>query len=235
MKTAKEILARMVEHTNLNLDATDKDIEKLCDEAKLANFGFVCVRPEKVEFAYHELCNFDTKVVSVVGFPENKCTTLDEFILEMNQHKTHEKVRQAKWALLYGAKEIDMVIDISALKNREFEFFKKDISSVVKASKGYAVKVIIETGFLEDNEKVKAGVLAQEAGACFVKTSTGYGVSGATEQDIELLSMILNEKTGIKASGGIKSISYAFDLYNASQKYKQHEFRIGSSSLAEEF
>lgn len=235
MKTTKDILARMVEHTNLNLDATDNDIEKLCDEAKQCNFGFVCVRPENVEMAYHELCNFDTKVVSVVGFPQKKCATLDEFVMEMNSHPTHEKVSEAKSALLHGAKEIDMVINIGALKQKEYQILKNDILAVVNASESYPVKVIIETGFLNNKEKFKAAHTAEEAGAAFVKTSTGYGISGAKIDDIEYLSGIIYEKTGIKAAGGIKTLETADAMYEASQKYRKHEFRIGSSSLAGEF
>jgi deoxyribose-phosphate aldolase len=239
MTTTKETLARMVEHTNLNLDAKDKDIEKLCSEAKQCNFGFVCIRPDKVETAYQMFNSIfdsgDTMIASVVGFPEKKCATLDEFVLEMNSHPTYEKVREAKWALLSGAKEIDMVINIGALKQKEYQIFKKDISDVVKTSEYHSVKVIIETGFLNEKEKLKAALLAEEAGAAFVKTSTGYGISGATKEDVELLSGILDEKTGIKASGGIKSLATAYVLYEASQLYKPHKFRIGASSLAEEF
>lgn len=235
MRTTKETLARMVEHTQLNMDAKDHDIEKLCDEAKLANFGFVCVRPENVEMAYHELCNFDTKVVSVVGFPKKKCDTLDDFVMEINSYPTHEKVRETKEALLNGANEIDMVINLGALKQKEYQILKNDISEVVNAANEHPVKVIIETEFLKDKEKLKAAMLAEEAGAAFVKTSTGYGISGATREDVELLSGILDEKTGIKASGGIKSLATAYVLYDASQMYKHHEFRIGASSLAGEF
>lgn len=231
MRISKKTLAEMIEHTNLNLDATDNDIKRLCKEAADCDFGYICIRPDKVEAAHQEFF----KIVSVVGFPMKKCATLDEFVMEMNSHPTHEKVSEAKLALKSGADEIDMVINIGALKQKEYQILKNDILAVVNASEPYPVKVIIETGFLNNKEKFKAAVLAEEAGASFIKTSTGYGISGAKAEDIRYLSGILKEKTGIKASGGIKSMADICIMYDASQSCKYHEFRIGSSSLAGEF
>ncbi len=190
---SKEIvlLAKMIDHTLLNPDATKEQIKQLCDEAVEYGFASVCVNSGNVTLAYEYLKNTDIPVCCTIGFPLGATTT-------------QTKVFEAKEAIENGAKEIDMVINIGALKSRDYDRVKSDIEEVVIAARGKAsVKVIIETCLLKDEEKVKACEIAAEAGADFVKTSTGFSTGGATVEDIKLMREVVGPRMGVKASGGI--------------------------------
>ncbi|MGF7118820.1 deoxyribose-phosphate aldolase [Methanobacterium oryzae] len=209
-KSPKEI-AKMIDHTNLKPDATLKDIEKLCDEAIKYSFASVCVNPSYVSFSKDILKDTDIKVCTVVGFPLGANTAKIKFF-------------ETTDALKNGADEIDMVINIGALKSGLDDEIKSDITGVVAAAEGKVVKVIIETGLLTEDEKLRACEACKEAGANFVKTSTGFGVSGATVKDIKLIKENIGSNMGIKASGGIRDLKTSLDMINAGTT------RIGTSS-----
>ncbi|AIU69222.1 deoxyribose-phosphate aldolase [Thermococcus eurythermalis] len=211
---AREI-ARYIDHTNLKPYATKEDIIKLCDEAIQYGFYAVCVNPYRVKLAKDYLSGkgADVRVASVIGFP-------------LGATPTEVKVFEAKKALDDGADELDMVINIGALKDGDYEYVKRDIEEVVKVAheKGAKVKVIIETCYLTDEEKVKACELAKEAGADFVKTSTGFGSGGATVEDVRLMRKVVGPEMGVKASGGIRTYEQAVAMIEAGAN------RIGTSS-----
>jgi len=211
---AREI-ARYIDHTNLKPYATREDIIKLCDEAIQYGFYAVCVNPYRVKLAkdYLREKGADVKVASVIGFP-------------LGATPTEVKVFEAKNALDDGADELDMVINIGALKDGDYEYVKNDIAEVVKVAhkRGTKVKVIIETCYLTDEEKVKACELAKEAGADFVKTSTGFGTGGATVEDVKLMRKVVGPDMGVKAAGGIRTYEQALAMIEAGAN------RIGTSS-----
>ena len=185
------LLAKMIDHTLLKPEATKEQIKQLCDEAVEYGFASVCVNSGNVTLAYEYLKHTDIPVCCTVGFPLGATTT-------------QAKVFEAKEAMENGAGEIDMVINIGALKSRDYDRVKSDIEEVVIAARGKAsVKVIIETCLLEDEEKVKACEIAAEAGADFVKTSTGFSTGGANVEDIKLMRSVVGPRMGVKASGGI--------------------------------
>ena len=190
-------IAQYIDHTNLKPDATEEDIRKLCDEAKEFKFKSVCVNPCRVALAKECLENTDVLVCTVIGFP-------------LGANSTNTKVFEAKEAIEHGAQEIDMVINIGKAKENNWIAVKQEISAVVKAVLGRAqVKVIIETCLLTDDEKIKACNCAVEAGAAFVKTSTGFGSAGATSSDVLLMRKAVGNKCEVKASGGIKHLEEA--------------------------
>jgi deoxyribose-phosphate aldolase len=193
--------------------ATKEDIIKLCEEAKEHNFYAVCVNPYRVKLAKEQLKETDIKVASVIGFP-------------LGATPTEVKVFEAKKALEDGADELDVVINIGALKDKDYEYVKKDIAEVVKVAheKGAIVKVIIETCYLTNEEKEIACKLAMEAGADFVKTSTGFGSEGATVEDVRLMRNVVGDKLGVKAAGGIRTYEKAIAMIEAGAN------RIGTSS-----
>ena len=211
---AREI-AKYIDHTNLKPYATKEDIIKLCDEAIKYNFYAVCVNPYRVKLAKDHLGekNAEVKVASVFGFP-------------LGATPTEVKVFEAKKALEDGADELDMVINIGALKDKDYEYVKRDIEEVVKVAheKNAIVKVIIETCYLTEEEKVKACELAKEAGADFVKTSTGFGTRGATVEDVRLMREVVGPEMGVKAAGGIRTYEQALAMIEAGAT------RIGTSS-----
>jgi len=204
-------LRKMIEHTNLKPQATPDDIEKLCEEAKKHDFLGVCVNPSYVELAKKFLENTSIKVVTVVGFP-----------LGANDQKI--KALEAKTALEKGADEFDMVIHIGMLKAQEWEYVYEDIKSVVEAVNGKPVKVILETGFLTQEEIISACVISKIAGAKFVKTSTGFGPKGATSEDVHLMRWVVGDELGVKAAGGIRTYEDAVKMYFSGAD------RIGTSS-----
>ncbi|USG99601.1 deoxyribose-phosphate aldolase [Thermococcus argininiproducens] len=206
-------IAKYIDHTNLKSYATKEDIIKLCEEAKKYGFYAVCVNPYRVKLAKEHLKGTDIKVASVIGFP-------------LGATPTEVKVFEAKKALENGADELDMVINIGALKDKDYEYVKKDIEDVVKVAheNGAIVKVIIETCYLTEEEKEIACKLAVEAGADFVKTSTGFGTGGATIEDVKLMRKIVGEKVGVKAAGGIRTYKQAIEMIRAGAN------RIGTSS-----
>lgn len=204
-------LARMIDHTLLKPEATASQVEKLCDEAKEYQFASVCVNPGWVPLCAERLQGTAVKVCTVVGFPLGATTPAAKAL------ETGEAVEN-------GAEEIDMVINIGALKSGELEWVKQDIAGVVAAAKGKLVKVIIETCLLTDEEKVTVCRLAKEAGADFVKTSTGFSTGGATEADIALMRRTVGPDMGVKASGGIR------DTATAEAMVKAGATRIGASA-----
>ncbi|MDH5438364.1 MAG: deoxyribose-phosphate aldolase [Candidatus Bathyarchaeota archaeon] len=210
----KEKLAKLIDYTLLKPDATKDDIKRLCEEAKKYGFWSVCVNPTYVSLANDILRETDVKVCSVVGFP-------------LGANTPEVKALEAERAVNDGASEIDMVINIGALKSRDYELVEEDIRKVVeraKARKDTVVKVIIETGLLTEDEKVLACRLVKESGADFVKTSTGFNAPGATVHDVKLMRSVVGSNFGLKASGGIKTHRDATKLIEAGAN------RIGTSS-----
>ncbi|WP_152446679.1 deoxyribose-phosphate aldolase [Bacillus sp. THAF10] len=202
----------MIDHTLLKPESTKEQIVKLCEEAKEHNFATVCVNPFWVQTAAQELKGSKVGITTVVGFP-------------LGATNSYVKVAETRDAIASGATEIDMVMNIGALKSGDFETVKKDIEAVVLAAKGHApVKVIIETGFLENEEKKKACILAKMAGADFVKTSTGFGPGCATAEDIKLMREAVGPDMGVKASACVRDLDTARKLIEAGAT------RIGASS-----
>ena len=196
----KKDLARMIDHTILKADATEMEVEKLCTEALEYNLASVCINPSMVEKAANMLKGSDVKVCTVIGFPLGATTT------EVKAFETEDVIKK-------GATEVDMVINIGKLKEGNIEYVKKDIEAVVNAAKGKALtKVIIETCLLTDEEKVTACKLSKEAGADFVKTSTGFSTGGATASDIKLMRETVGPDLGVKASGGVRSLEDAMAM-----------------------
>ncbi|NIR87084.1 deoxyribose-phosphate aldolase [Candidatus Bathyarchaeota archaeon] len=221
MGISRRQLAKMIDHTLVKPTATKEDIKKLCTEAEKHGFGCVCVNPTYVSLAAQLLKETDVKVCSTVGFPFG--ATLPEV-----------KAFEAEKAVENGAREIDMVINLSALKTGDYEMVRKDIEMVVDVKRSHAdmiVKVIIETGLLTDEEKVLACKIAKEAGADFVKTSTGL-VEGATVKDVKLMRETVGKDMGVKAAGGIRTLKDALAMIRAGAS------RIGTSTavaIIEEF
>ncbi len=202
--------AKIIDHTLLKPDATKADLDKLLQEAKTYEFASVCVSPIWVSYAHEQLQNSPVKVCTVVGFPEGATPTA-------------VKAFETENAVANGADEIDMVIPIGFLKDGNFDYVKNDIKAVVTAASGKLTKVIIETCLLTDEEKVKACQLAKEAGADFVKTSTGFSTGGATIADVKLMRQTVGSDMGVKASGGVKNLQDAQDMVAAGAT------RIGTS------
>lgn len=182
---------RYIDHTLLAADATKDKIKKLCDEAKEYNFASVCVNSCWVKYCAEELKDSPVNVCTVVGFP-------------LGAMVTRAKAYEAKCAVEDGADEVDMVINIGALHDRDYALVEDDIKEVKKACGAKLLKVIIEACLLSDEEKVKACELAAAAGADYVKTSTGFSKSGATVEDVALMRKTVGDKLGVKAAGGIR-------------------------------
>src|SRR5271156_3413587 len=195
MPLSESEIARLIDHTLLKPDATQDEIRKLCEEALQYRFASVCVNPWNVAQAAEILRGSTVKVCTVVGFPLG--ATLPEV-----------KVFEAQKSIERGAQEIDMVINIGALKSGRLDAVKEDIQGVVAASHhaGAICKVIIETCLLTREEKVQASLAAKNAGADFVKTSTGFSTAGATPDDVRLIRETIGPNTGIKAAGGVRSL-----------------------------
>ncbi len=204
-------LASYIDHTLLKPDATKLQIRKLCEEALEHHFYAVCVNSGLVSTAREVLRTSKIQIASVVGFP-------------LGANDSASKAFETNRAVNLGAAEIDMVINIGALKAGEFNFVERDIFDVVRAAEGKLVKVILETSMLTDDEKKKACELSVKAGAHFVKTSTGFGGGGATVSDIELMKSIVGNSVKIKASGGVRDLETAKKLILAGAN------RLGTSS-----
>ena len=200
-----------IDHTLLKADANKEQILSLIDEAKKYEFASVCVNPTWVKMAAELLKDSSVKVCTVIGFPLGATTSA-------------VKAFEAKDAIANGADEVDMVINIGALKSRNLKLVEDDIKAVVEASGRKLVKVIIETCLLTDEEKVEACQLAKLAGADFVKTSTGFSIGGATIEDIELMREAVGPTMGVKASGGARTLEAAQAFIKAGAT------RIGTSS-----
>ena len=185
--------AKMIDHTLLKTEAQKADLDKLLKEAKEYQFASVCVSPIWVSYAAEKLKGTGVKTCTVIGFPQGATPSA-------------VKAFEAKTAIEDGAEEVDMVIPVGRLKDQDYDYVRADIKSVVDAAKGKALtKVIIETCLLTDEEKRIACRLAQEAGADFVKTSTGFSTGGAVADDVRLMRETVGEKMGVKASGGVRS------------------------------
>jgi deoxyribose-phosphate aldolase len=208
MEIDKQQLASMIDHTQLKAGATLDDILRLTDEAKIHGFGAVCVNPYWVPTAREQLEGTHVRIACVVGFP-------------LGQNKTSTKEEEGRAAIGDGADELDMVINIAALKSQRFADVEDDIAQVV--SLGVPVKVIIEACELLHEEKVMACELAKRAGAAYVKTSTGFGRYGATVDDVALMRRIVGDDMGVKAAGGISTLEGAMRMIEAGAT------RIGAS------
>jgi deoxyribose-phosphate aldolase len=206
-------LAKYIDHTLLKPDATQQEIAQLCFEARKHGFASVCVNPTWVELCAQLLQGSPVKVCTVIGFP------LGATAAEVKAFETETAIRK-------GATEIDMVINIGALKARDLETVAKDIRGVVNAAhaRGIIVKVIIETSLLTDEEKTIASLISKEAGADFVKTSTGFAGGGATVHDVELMRKAVGPQMGVKASGGVRTYEDAASMIKAGAT------RIGASA-----
>ena len=207
----KEQLANMIDHTILGATVTDEEVIKKCAEAKEYNFASVCANPNKVELMAKELYDSKVMVCTVIGFP-------------LGFNLTSVKVEEAEKAIEQGADELDMVMNIGALKEGNMALVEKDIYEIVKISKNKIVKVIIETCYLNEDEIIKACKSAKKAGADFVKTSTGFGDKGATIENIKLMKKTVGDELGVKASGGIGNWDKAIKMIEAGAN------RIGASS-----
>lgn len=187
-------VARLIDHTLLKADATQDQIAQLCYEARTHHFASVCVNPAHVRLCAQLLKGSDVKVCTVIGFP------LGATAPAVKAYETQQAIRD-------GATEIDMVINIGALKSRDYRAVHEDIAAVVRTAHAAnaLVKVIIETAFLTDEEKVIASQLSKAAGADFVKTSTGFGPGGATVEDVALMRRVVGPSIGVKASGGVRN------------------------------
>jgi len=210
-------MAKMIDHTMLSPVATVEDIKKLCQEANKYEFASVCVNPIFVPLAAKLLSSTSVKVTTVVGFP-------------LGANSSETKAFETRNAIKNGAQEIDMVMNLGAFKSGAFDLVRADIKAVVDAIKtagvtsDIIVKVILETSYLDRDEIVQACTLAKNAGADFVKTSTGFGPGGANVEDVSLMRKTVGREIGVKASAGIKDYHQALDMLDAGAN------RIGASS-----
>jgi len=204
-------LAAMIDHTLLKPDANEAQIAQLCHEARTYNFAAVCVNPTHVQLCVQLLKGSAVRVCTVVGFP-------------LGATPPEVKVYETQHALDDGATEIDMVINIGALKSRDYETVFEDICRVVKASAPAGVKVILETSSLDHDQKVIGCALSKLAGAAFVKTSTGFAKGGATVEDVALMRQIVGSEVGVKASGGVRTAEDVIKMAQAGAN------RIGASA-----
>ena len=202
---------KLFDHTILKADATREAVAKICEEAKEYGFMSVCVNSYYTAFVAEKLKDSDVKVCTVVGFP-------------LGQMSTKAKAAETELVVKDGADEIDMVINVGALKDKEYDVVCNDIKEVKKACGQALLKVIIETCLLTDEEKVKACELAKEAGADYVKTSTGFSTGGADAHDVELMRKTVGDSMGVKASGGIR------DKETAEKMVKAGASRLGTSA-----
>lgn len=184
---------KLIDHTLLRQDAREEEILKLCEEAKTYDFMSVCVNTSYVKLAADALKGSDVLVCTTVGFPLGMSTT-------------ESKVFETKQAIENGAKEVDMVINVGALKDKRYDYVLNEIKAVKEATGDLVLKVIIETALLSDEEIVKASELVVESGADFVKTSTGFSTGGATVEDVKLMKETVQDKIQIKAAGGVRSV-----------------------------
>jgi len=204
-------LHKMIDHTKLGANISKAQIDQVIEEAKTYDFKSVCVNPVWVKYAKHKLKKTDVLVCTVIGFP----------------HGTHHmdvKAFEAEKAVLDGADELDMVINVYALKAKDYHTTLQEIKGVVEKAEGRTVKVIIETCYLNSEEIVKASELVIEAGAQFVKTSTGFGTYGARIEDVLLMKKTVEHRAEVKASGGVRTYEDALKMIEAGAT------RIGTSN-----
>ncbi|MDO4586759.1 MAG: deoxyribose-phosphate aldolase [Planctomycetia bacterium] len=206
-------LSKYIDHTILKAFAGKNEIETLCNDAKKYDFASVCINPSNIPLAKKLLAGTDVKVCTVIGFP-------------LGANTTAIKVAETEDALKMGCDEFDMVINVGALKDKRDDYVRDEIRAVVKAAQGRLVKVIIETFFLNDEEKVRAVKLSCEAGASFVKTCTGFNDGKATVDDVRLMKANATNGVQVKASSGIRTWNDAKALIDAGAE------RLGTSSGA---
>lgn len=205
-------MGKYVDHTRLKVETTRAEIAAFCDEAKELRYGAVCFNPNYVAYAKELLAGTEVKVATVIGFPLGATTPLAKQV-------------EARDAVAAGADELDMVINVGALKDEEYQLVYDDVAGVVRAAGSRAiVKVILETSALTDQEKVIGSILSARAGAAFVKTSTGFGSGGATVHDVALMKRSVGEEVQVKASTGVKTRDIAIALIKAGAT------RLGTSS-----
>ncbi|UEL49733.1 deoxyribose-phosphate aldolase [Terrisporobacter hibernicus] len=208
----KQDIANMIDHTVLKAFSSKEDVIKVCKEAKEHGFFSVCINPTHIELAKQELEGSNVKVCTVIGFP-------------LGANTSEVKAFETKDSISKGAHEVDMVINIGALKDKNYDLVYKDIKAVVDAANKEAlVKVIIETCYLTDEEKKIACELSVKAGADYVKTSTGFGTGGSTPEDIKLMRDVVGPNVGVKASGGVRTTDDAIKVIDAGAS------RIGASA-----
>ncbi len=207
----KNDIAKYIDHTILKATATEDEIAILCDEAKKYNFASVCVNPANVKFVSKMLIGSNVKTCTVIGFP-------------LGANTTETKVFETKDAIKNGADEIDMVINIGQLKDGNIEYVENEIKAVVEAAGNKLVKVIIETCYLTEDEKVVVSKAVSNAKANFIKTSTGFGTGGATTEDVSLMNKNTSSNIKVKASGGVRDYKTAIKMIEAGAN------RIGTSS-----
>ena len=204
-------LNKYIDHTNLKNNAIFSDIERLCREAIEYNFASVCVYPYYVSYVSEILKDSNVKVCTVIGFPSGMSTT-------------RVKICEVMDAIANGAREIDMVINVAALKNKDYEYVKQEIKEIKKIVDKNILKVIIETCLLTKDEIIKMTQICNEVGVDFIKTSTGFSERGASVEDIELMNKYKNDKLQIKASGGIRDVHTAMNMIDVGAT------RIGTSN-----
>lgn len=209
--TFRKDLASVIDHTLLKAEATEQEVNQLCAEARQYGFASVCINPTWVELCARLLAGSGVKVCTVIGFPLGATTAA-------------AKAAETRDAIARGAQEVDMVINIGALKSGHYRIVEDDIRGVVQAAQGNVSKVILETCLLTDEEKIMGCQLSRSAGATFVKTSTGFNKSGATVQDIALMRRVVGPEMGVKASGGVR------DCATAEEMVKAGATRIGASA-----
>jgi deoxyribose-phosphate aldolase len=204
-------IAKLIDHSLLRPDVTEADVLKLCEEAGKYNFHSVCVHPYFVKTAREALFRTHVKVATVIGFP-------------LGMTFPQVKIYEAMEAVLNGAEELDIVMNIGLAKSDKWDLVEKEISDIITVTSGVIHKIIIETCYLTDDEKKRACSVIMNAGAEFVKTSTGFGTTGATVEDVKLIKSVTKGKIGIKASGGIKTLKELRMFVDAGAT------RIGTSS-----
>ena len=205
------LATKLFDHTILKADATKEDVKKVCEEAMAYSFCSVCVNSYYVPYVAELLHGSDVKICTVVGFP-------------LGAMSTRAKALEAKIAVMDGADEVDMVINIGALKDKDYDVVLEDIKAVKEACGNALLKVIIETCLLTDEEKIKACELSKEANADFVKTSTGFSTAGAKVEDVRLMRETVGNDMGVKASGGMHDKEFANALVEAGAS------RLGTSA-----
>jgi deoxyribose-phosphate aldolase len=212
-KITTQEIASMIDHTLLKPEATLSEIEILCDEAMKYNFASVCVNPSYVSTCFDLVKSSNVKVCTVIGFPLGATTI-------------QSKLMEAEEAIKNGAEELDMVINVGKLKDKNYDFVLNDLKTIAHLAKKHLCtsKVILETCLLNDEEKVAACLVAEEAGLDFVKTSTGFSKGGATVHDVSLMKFVIGDKLKVKASGGIRSYEDALNMINAGAS------RLGASA-----
>jgi deoxyribose-phosphate aldolase len=211
MEISRENIVSFIDHTDVKADATEADIKKLCQEAKEYGFHSVCITPYRVKTAKEELDGTNVAIICVIGFPFGFTTT-------------EEKINEGKIAVASGATEVDMVINIGAVKEANWDLVEAEISQIAQAINPVGLKVIMEIGFLTPEELTEACIRAKAAGAAFVKTSTGYGPRTPTPEDIRIMREAVGPEMGVKAAGGIHTFE------DAKAMIETGATRIGTSS-----